>query len=63
MYSTSFFALLSLVLPLVSANSHEQSSRRHHQIAKRAGSEVDLHKRFSGARLTFYDVGLFVDIH
>lgn len=54
--SISLFALISLALPLVSAEHHGLNARRHQQAAKRA--EVNLQKRFSGARLTFYDAGL-----
>ncbi|KAG6919982.1 hypothetical protein DXG01_013331 [Tephrocybe rancida] len=54
-------ALLSLVLPLA-ALAHpphgEGHAARHQQLAKRAAGDVELHKRFSGARWTFYDVGL-----
>ncbi|PFH52394.1 hypothetical protein AMATHDRAFT_2129 [Amanita thiersii Skay4041] len=53
-------ALLPLSLILAaSANSHGAGHpRRHHDIAKRASGDVQLSKRFEGARWTFYDVGL-----
>ncbi|KAF5387110.1 hypothetical protein D9615_001860 [Tricholomella constricta] len=54
-------ALLSLALPLATlgTSSHDHThNSRHQQIAKRQSGEVELHKRFSGSRWSFYDVGL-----
>ncbi|KAG6888492.1 hypothetical protein C0995_007918 [Termitomyces sp. Mi166 len=53
-------ALLSLVLPLGALGHSPRGNvhTRHHQLAKRAAGDVELHKRFSSARWTFYDVGL-----
>jgi hypothetical protein len=48
--------LLALSIALgVCATPHQI---RHHEIAKRHTTDVQLHKRFSSARWTFYDVGL-----
>lgn len=58
MRSTALLALVSV--PMVLASSHGQDARRHHEVAKRAGAEVNLHKRFDGVRLTFYAAGLSV---
>jgi hypothetical protein len=58
MRSPGLFTLISFALPLVLAGSHGLGARRHQEVAKRAGSEVELHKRFSNARFTFYDVGV-----
>ena len=44
----------------VCANPHGAHLNRHQGIAKRAAGNVQLHKRFSSARWTFYDVGLSV---
>ena len=55
---SSFIIAISLVLG-VCANSHVLQGR-HHEIAKRHPTTVQLHKRFSAARWTFYDVGLSV---
>ncbi|KAF9452251.1 hypothetical protein P691DRAFT_772427 [Macrolepiota fuliginosa MF-IS2] len=50
--------LLALVAPLAVVGDLRHSSRRnHHEVAKRADGSVQLHKRFSGTRWTFYDVG------
>jgi len=50
--------LLALVAPLAVVGDLRHSSRRnHHEVAKRADASVQLHKRFSGTRWTFYDVG------
>jgi len=57
MRSPVLFTLISFALPLVLADSHGLGARRHQEVAKRAGSDVGLHKRFSNARFTFYDVG------
>lgn len=58
MRSPILLAVISFVLPLVLASSHGLGARRHHEVAKRAGGDVELHKRFLNARFTFYDVGL-----
>jgi hypothetical protein len=51
--------LLSFVLPLIAvADSHALNHARHDHVARRASGDVQLHKRISNARLTFYDVGL-----
>lgn len=53
--------LLSFALPLLAlgASPHGSAhSSRHQQIAKRQSGDVELHKRFSSARWSFYDVGL-----
>lgn len=42
----------------VCANPHGAHLNRHQGIAKRAAGNVQLHKRFGGARWTYYDVGL-----
>lgn len=58
----TFFGLtlLALGLPFTAlAEPHAQPHvNRHRDIAKRALGNVDLHKRFSDSRWTFYDVGL-----
>ncbi|KXN82564.1 hypothetical protein AN958_02415 [Leucoagaricus sp. SymC.cos] len=54
------FALVALAAPLAVLGDLHHSARRthnHHEVAKRANNSVELHKRFSGARWTFYDVG------
>lgn len=61
MRSTTLLALISA--PLVLASSHSHDARRHHEVAKRAGAEVNLHKRFDGARFTFYAAGLSVAVY
>jgi hypothetical protein len=55
---TSVFA--ALALPLVAlANPHAGAKHaRHAEIAKRASGHVDIHKRYSDARWTFYKTGL-----
>ncbi|EGN95475.1 hypothetical protein SERLA73DRAFT_186504 [Serpula lacrymans var. lacrymans S7.3] len=59
MRSSAIFGLLSLVLPFAVANPHGlQGGRRHQELANRARGEVQLHKRYDGARFTFYAVGL-----
>ncbi|KIJ69350.1 hypothetical protein HYDPIDRAFT_24193 [Hydnomerulius pinastri MD-312] len=52
----SILGFVSLALPFATA-SHW--SKRHQEVANRARGDVDISKRsFSGARFTFYDVGL-----
>jgi hypothetical protein len=55
----SLAAVASAILG-VCAKPHGAHLNRHQGIAKRATGNVQLHKRFSGARWTFYDVGLSV---
>jgi hypothetical protein len=50
--------LLSFVLPLIAVADSHALSHAHHVLARRASGDVQLHKRISNARLTFYDVGL-----
>ncbi len=51
-------ALFALAAPLAVLGDLRHSHRRtHSDIAKRADGSVQLHKRFSGTRWTFYDVG------
>jgi hypothetical protein len=54
MRSSVIFALLSLALPFVAADSHRLGARHHHEVAKRGGDDVEIHKRFANARFTFY---------
>jgi len=58
----TFFGLtlLALALPFTAlAEPHAQPHmNRHRDIAKRALGDVELHKRFSSSRWTFYAVGL-----
>ncbi len=52
--------LLALASPLAVLGDLRHSHRRasaHSDIAKRAEGHIQLHKRFSGTRWTFYDVG------
>jgi len=60
MRSSALFA--SLLLPFavaVLADPHAPNhARHHHDIARRASGDVELHKRTKGARATFYAVGL-----
>jgi hypothetical protein len=54
-------SLLSLSVPFVAqAASHGEAGRRHHDIARRARSDVKVFEKreFTNARFTFYDVGL-----
>jgi hypothetical protein len=58
-------AVLSLALPFAANGvKHEQrNTRRHHEFALQARGEGGLEARgevFQPARLTFYDVGLYV---
>lgn len=53
-------SLLSVSAPLVAqAASHGEPGRRHHDIARRARSDVNLYEKraFTNARFTYYDVG------
>ena len=64
-YQIFFYAtFLSIALPLfTSAEPHGPSYRRHNALANRKRSSLELqtfHRRGSGARATFYDVGLCV---
>jgi len=60
MLANLFNLSLLLAAPLGAwANSHGSvHSNRHVEIAKRQEGHVQLHKRFSDARWSFYDVGL-----
>lgn len=50
--------LFALAAPLAALGDLRHSGRRtHSEIAKRAEGSVQLHKRFSSTRWTFYDVG------
>ncbi|KAG6821179.1 hypothetical protein H0H93_005399 [Arthromyces matolae] len=52
-------AILTGAAPaLVTAKSHGSHHNRHVEIAKRQVGDVQLFKRYSNARWTFYDVGL-----
>ncbi|KAG5350207.1 hypothetical protein C0989_012199 [Termitomyces sp. Mn162] len=51
-------ALLSLVLPVAAFAYPTNGSADSYQLANRSAGEVELHKRFSNSRWTFYNVGL-----
>ncbi|KAF8352339.1 RlpA-like double-psi beta-barrel-protein domain-containing protein-containing protein [Amanita rubescens] len=59
-----FSRFLSLALIALSfgfgtfAHSNGHHNARHHELARRASSAVDIHSRFNVARWTFYAVGL-----
>ncbi|KAF9221100.1 hypothetical protein BS17DRAFT_768873 [Gyrodon lividus] len=56
MKTSTILGFLSLALPFAIASPF---ARRHHEVANRARADVDIHQRsFTGARFTFYDVGL-----
>jgi len=51
----TFLSFLALAFPFASANP----ARRHHEIAHRARTDDDVHKRsFTNARFTYFDDGL-----
>ena len=53
-------ALIALSLGLGTyAHSIGQHKLRHHELARRASGDIQLHKRFLSARWTFYAVGLY----
>ncbi|GLB35356.1 hypothetical protein LshimejAT787_0209210 [Lyophyllum shimeji] len=60
MLANLFSLSLLLAAPLAAwANPHGHThANRHVEIAKRHSGDVQLHKRFSSARWTFYDVGM-----
>jgi len=60
MLANLFNLSLLLAAPLAAwANPHNHAHlNRHVEIAKRHAGDVQLHKRFSSARWTFYDVGV-----
>jgi len=60
MWSLTLFTFASFgIVPIVLAGTHSFNSRQpHRDLAKRADGDVDLHKRFSNARFTFYDAGM-----
>lgn len=51
------FSLLALSLPIdaLAAAHGNHLFNRHHELAKRADGNVELFKRFSNARWTFYN--------
>lgn len=52
------FLLFTLAAPLATFGDLRHSGRRTHSgIAKRAEGSLQLHKRFTGTRWTYYDVG------
>lgn len=59
---SNFVALLGLAAPLSAAAASGHRARGHHSrhtdIARRADADLELWKRTSGSRWTFYDVGL-----
>ncbi|KAF9553807.1 hypothetical protein CPC08DRAFT_215252 [Agrocybe pediades] len=56
-FSTQALLAASLLVPLAAAGSHSNPLlNRHHDIARRADGHVDLHRRVSGARWSFYNV-------
>jgi len=56
MKPSTVLSFLTLALPFASTTP---LSGHHHEIAKRARADVDVHKRsFTNSRLTFYDVGM-----
>jgi len=58
MRSTTFLWSLYLVLPFVYADPHAQQGRRHQDVSKRLEGSLDLHKRFSNAKFTYYGAGM-----
>jgi hypothetical protein len=57
----SLASCLALALPfLVVADSHGDAAhkRHHHEVAKRAPADIQLHKRFENTRFTFFATGL-----
>ncbi len=53
-------ALITLFLGFGTfAHSNGHHNARHHELARRASSAVDIHKRFDAARWTFYAVGMY----
>ncbi|KAF5386808.1 hypothetical protein D9615_001859 [Tricholomella constricta] len=60
MLANLFSFSLLLAAPLAAlANPHGSAHfKRHVEVAKRQGGDVQLHKRFSDTRWSFYDVGL-----
>jgi len=58
MQLSAVLVLLIFMLPLVIADPYEDNVRRHSELAKRAGADVGLLKRFSNARFTFFQPGL-----
>jgi len=54
----SLLALAAPLTVLAGTVHHPHAHRRnHHELSKRADASVQLHKRFSNTRWTFYDVG------
>jgi len=54
----ALFALPFLSLAALAEPHGHAGLQRHHQVAKRAGSDVNnFEKRFGGARWSFYDAG------
>lgn len=59
---SNLFSLVLLALPLATLALHGNAHlNRHHDVAKRGPGHVQLHKRYSNTRWTFYDAGLSVD--
>ena len=64
MVSATLLALISA--PLALASSHRHNARHHHEVAKRATAEINiinLHKRFNGVTLTYYNAGMLVVVY
>ncbi|KAJ8587721.1 hypothetical protein M405DRAFT_852797 [Rhizopogon salebrosus TDB-379] len=60
MLLSMMFVFVSTILPFTSGSTHGPLRREsHQQLAKRARSDVGIHKRsFDNSRFTYYDVGL-----
>lgn len=59
MRSLISLAILAASLFAGTAVAEPHGHRRNHDsIARRANADVGVHKRFSGTRWTYYDVGL-----
>ncbi|KAF8911085.1 hypothetical protein CPB84DRAFT_1842339 [Gymnopilus junonius] len=54
----SFALLFSTVTPSLASSFHSRPRAVHYALAKRAVTDMQLYKRFSNTRWTFYDVGL-----
>jgi hypothetical protein len=58
MRTSTLFASLAIPIAVLADPHAPNHARHHHDIARRASGDVQLHKRFDAARFTFYEVGL-----
>jgi hypothetical protein len=58
MRTSTLFASLAIPIAVLADPHAPNHARHHHDIARRASGDVQLHKRYDAARFTYYQVGM-----